>query len=237
MSRLEHLNRFYELMVKLEDRLGGTRRLGECHGRMGWPKRGVYFFFEPGEFRTEGKTLRVVRVGTHALKRGVKATLWKRLRQHRGTMRGEMPGGGNHRGSIFRLHVGSAILRRDGLEIEYPSWRERHKIEKKVRKQEYQIEKKVSQHIRSMPFLWLKVDDPPVPESKRGFLEMNAIGLLSNYDRLDTLEGIDPPSYSWLGFHCSSKKVRASGLWNSNHVDKDYEPNFLKILECNIKKM
>lgn len=121
MGRLEDVNRFYELMAELEDRLGGARRLGECRGGMGWPRRGVYFFFEPGELREDGKTPRVVRVGTHALKRGARSTLWGRLRQHRGTMRGKMPGGGHHRGSIFRLHVGSAILRREGLEKQYPT--------------------------------------------------------------------------------------------------------------------
>ena len=69
MERLEHLDRFYELLGELEERLGGIRRLGECHGRMGWPRRGVYFYFEPGEFREDGRTSRVVRMGTHALKR------------------------------------------------------------------------------------------------------------------------------------------------------------------------
>ena len=45
MGRLEYLNRFYELLGELEDRLGGRR------GGMGWPRRGVYFFFGPGERR------------------------------------------------------------------------------------------------------------------------------------------------------------------------------------------
>ena len=237
MERREHLNRFYELLSKLEDRLGGIRRLGGCHGRMGWPRRGVYFFFEPGEYREDGRTPRVVRVGTHALRKNSDTTLWKRLRQHRGTMRGEMPGGGNHRGSIFRLHVGSAILRRDGLDGEYQSWGEGQKADKKIRIREYPIEKKVSQHIRLMPFLWLKVDDPSGPNSIRGYIERNAIGLLSNYGSLGMQEAIDPPSPYWLGIHCRSERVCESGLWNSNYVDEGFEKNFLKELERKIMKM
>ena len=87
------LDRFYALLARLEQAIGGTRTLADCHGRMGWPTRGVYFFFEPGEQRRNGAP-RVTRVGTHALTATSKATLWGRLAQHRG--RGS--GGGDHRG-------------------------------------------------------------------------------------------------------------------------------------------
>ena len=62
---------------------GGPRRLADSHGSDGWPRHGVYFFYEPGETRADG-TDRVVRVGTHALTATSQATLWGRLRQHRG---------------------------------------------------------------------------------------------------------------------------------------------------------
>src|ERR1041384_3485601 len=85
---------------------------------MGWPHGGVYFFFDPAEPRTDsGAGPRIVRVGTHALTATSKATLWKRLAQHRGTAN---RGGGNHRGSIFRLLVGECLLRRDGPLV--PTW-------------------------------------------------------------------------------------------------------------------
>jgi len=122
MSRSGLVDRSYEILRDLEDRLGGCRRLSECDGKMDWPKRGVYFFFEIGEERTTGRGLRVVRVGTHALKRGSRPTLWDRLRAHRGTLKGRHAGGGNHRGSIFRLHVGTAILRKKELEKSYLTW-------------------------------------------------------------------------------------------------------------------
>ena len=108
-QRLSDVKRFYEFLGILEGTVGGRRCLAECDGRMDWPRRGVYFFFEPGEARsTPGIGPRVVRVGTHGLKAGSKSTVWGRLRQHRGTTAGAHAGGGNHRGSIFRLHMATA---------------------------------------------------------------------------------------------------------------------------------
>lgn len=102
-ARLRHIQRFYEILEALEASVGGKRTLETANGRMDWPKRGVYFFFEPGEERTtSGTGLRVVRVGTHALKAGSKSTLWGRLRTHRGRIGGSNPGGGNHRGGVRR---------------------------------------------------------------------------------------------------------------------------------------
>ncbi len=48
--------------------VGGARLRAKCTGRMDWPRRGVYFFIEPNQVRTDSGTgPRVVRVGTHAL--------------------------------------------------------------------------------------------------------------------------------------------------------------------------
>ena len=43
-NRLAHTVRLYALLDKLEARIGGGRVLAECHGRLNWPVRGVYFF-------------------------------------------------------------------------------------------------------------------------------------------------------------------------------------------------
>jgi hypothetical protein len=111
-NRLAQLRRFYGLLAQLETTIGGARRLGDTSGRTGWPQRSVYFFREPGESRTDSGTgPRIVRVGTHALKLGSATSLWNRLSQHRGRL---ASGGGNHRGSIFRLIVGAALIRRTG---------------------------------------------------------------------------------------------------------------------------
>ena len=75
----------------------------------------TYFFREAGENRSDtGEGLRVVRVGTHAPKAGGSTTLsadcprtgvsWAAV-------------GGNHRGSIFRLIVGTAIFIWLGLDF------------------------------------------------------------------------------------------------------------------------
>lgn len=118
--------RFYQALDQLADIVGGPRLLRECHGSDGWPQHGVYFFFEPGEARADGSG-RVVRVGTHALTATSQATLWGRLRQHRGHLTGRHAGGGNHRASVFRRHVGAALIIRDGLPAGLlDSWLDRH---------------------------------------------------------------------------------------------------------------
>ncbi|ELZ88110.1 hypothetical protein C452_15110 [Haloferax volcanii JCM 10717] len=85
------------------------------------------------------------------------------------------------------------------------------------------MERRVSEYLRDLPFLWLNVDDEPSAESQRAFIERNTIALLSNYHR----EAVDPRSGDWLGHHSRSKKIRKSGLWNVNHVDEDYDAEFL----------
>ena len=88
MSRLSDLVMFYEMLEALEQRCGGKRLLRDCGGRQNWPQRGVYFFFEKEEKRTQtGGGARVVRVGTHALKDGSRTALWNRLSQHKGVRR------------------------------------------------------------------------------------------------------------------------------------------------------
>ena len=103
---------------------------------------------------------------------------------------------------------------------------------------EYPIEQRVSHYIRSMPFLWLKVDDEPGKHSMRWYLERNSIALLSNYQKLETVRAIDPLSDNWLGFHCANLVVRKSGLWNVRHVDStSWDPEFLDKLESYINTM
>jgi len=220
--RIEDLKRFYAILDGLHDKANGARTLSECTGRMDWPCRGVYFFHENGECRSDsGSGLRVVRVGTHALTADSKSTLWKRLRQHRGSAR---TGGGNHRGSVFRLLVGTAMMDAGGIACS--TW-DGKSTSADIRQQEHSLEKQVSRGIGQMPFLFVAVTDRPGPESRRGYIERNAIALLSNYKK----SSLDAPSSDWLGCHCDREKVRESGLWNQRHVDEDYDPEFLDELE------
>ncbi len=234
MPRHADLSHFYDVLFTLESVVGGKRRLADCTGRMDWPRRGVYFFFEEGENRSDTVACpRIVRVGTHALKQDSQTTLWTRLSQHQGV---RSTGRGNHRGSIFRLLIGTAIMRRDKL-VEPQSWgigndpgaasRSLGLTRDHVVMSESALEAAVSDHIRRMPFLWLAIDDAAGPQSDRSAIERSAIALLSNYGK----PAIDSASTQWLGNHCDRQRVRQSGLWNNNHVDEEYDPRFLGLME------
>ena len=232
MSRRADLVRFYDLLDEIEAQLGGRRSLGGCTARLGWPIRGVYFFFEEGEMRSDSGTgPRIVRVGTHGLKIRSKETLWSRLRAHRGTT----AGGGDHRQSVFRKLVGEAIGSRLGRTPS--SWglgnspgaaaRSLGVSRAQVRQNEAALERETSTTIGSMSVLWVAVDDDPSPDSLRGRIERGAIALLSNAGR----PPFDVPSPGWLGRDSAKERVRESGLWNQDHVDRPYDPSFVASFE------
>ena len=222
-NRIDHLKRFYEILDYLKsDVVEGYRCLSKCNKDSGWPSHGVYFFMEVGEERKDsGKGLRVVRVGTHSVKQGgSQTTLWDRLKTHKGTE----AGGGNSGSSIFRRLVGSALTKKCDLS------------EEELESLEYRISCK----IRSMPFLWLKVNGGGKGPKDRKFIEKNSIALLSNYNRETKL---DVPSNDWLGRYCLDTKRRqnckviCSGLWNQQNVGNKYQPSFLDKLEEIVENM
>lgn len=221
-DRLTHLIEFYAILDALEKNIGGARTLADCTGRLTWPGRGVYFFREAGELRSDsGEGPRIVRVGTHALREGGSTRLWTRLSQHKGQAG---TGGGNHRGSIFRLIVGASLIAQ--IRHNHPTWGKGNTATREVKRGEQALEREVSTIIGTMPFLWLGIDDEPGPESLRGHIERNAIALLSNYRK----HLLDPASGAWLGQYCDRERVRSAGLWNSNHVEERYDPAFLGCL-------
>lgn len=220
-ERRKHIDHFYRLLAQVSDKIGGPIRLGEADGRMDWPQRGVYFFFEAGEVRENGSDLRVVRVGTHALRAGASSKLWGRLSQHRGTE----AGGGNRAQSIFRDVIGDSLEQKKRLENRGCMDRTfSHRADKG------DSEEHISSYIGQMPFVWIEVADEPGPDSLRGYIERNAIALLSNFGP----DPIDPASPHWLGHHSSRERIQASGLWNSNHVTEEYNPEFIEVLEQQI---
>lgn len=225
-DRQQHIEELYGLLDKLSQKLGGAKRLADCHGKMNLPARGVYFFFEQGEYRAIRQELRVVRVGTHAVSLGSKTTLWNRLYAHRGSK----AGGGNHRGSIFRLHVGKAMLNRDD-DGGFPHWGQKSSASKAIKQAEDTHERRVSEYIGNMRLLWLAVDDEPSKDSHRGVIERNAIALLAGENGQSP---IDAASSSWLGEYSDREKIRMSGLWNLDYIgssDKtiSYDPAFLGV--------
>lgn len=224
------LDLFYALLGELEERIGGRRRLGESHGGMEWPERGVYFFFEAGECRTHSPdTARVVRVGTHAMTTRSGMTLWKRLNQHRGTRN---PDGGNHRGSIFRFLVGQALMSQGSLSMSN-TWGRRAVAPRQVRLIERPIEQKVSDYLGAMTLVFLPVSDVLGPQWPWDVIERNSVALLSNFSNPTP----DQPSANWLGRHSNRDRVRHSGLWNNNYVDNAYDPGFLRLFEDLIEQI
>jgi len=220
--RVQDMDRFYSLVERIASTSGGIRNLGEIEGKV-IPPRGIYFFWQSGEQRmSKPFEARIVRIGTHAVSVGSKSTLWTRLRTHRG---GEN-GSGNHRGSIFRLHVGQALIHKHGWNDRYSNWGIGQSATPEIRSEEFDLELEVSRLISDMPALWLEVGDDASPDSDRAYLERNLIALLSG-----PTGPIDLPSTNWLGQWSNRDAVKGSGLWNVNHVDEDYDRDSLNILE------
>lgn len=226
-ERIRDLDFFYRLLADLAEAVDGPRLLGDAVGYQDWPKRGIYFFFEPEERRRHQRHQnRVVRVGTHAVSRESKSSLWGRLRTHRGTT----AGAGSHRSSVFRLHVGFALLNRlrsqngsfDGAPA---TWGQGQSADWNIRKKEEWLEREVSRFLGEMEVLWLAVDDPPGPRSDRAFFERNILGLLAG-----PVLPLDPPSAEWLGNFSEHPQIRRTGLWNVDYVSDSYDRRFLSIL-------
>ncbi|MCD6161470.1 MAG: hypothetical protein J7K40_03535 [candidate division Zixibacteria bacterium] len=241
---MDDLNLFYKYLEKIKKICSKKLRfenwsdikLANCDGRLPyWKKckRGIYFFFDENEKRFDSDNLRVVRVGTHAIKKSIgKSTLWGRLKQHKGN--NNM--GGNHRGSVFRKLVGETMIKRDGLD--YPTWGVGTSANAEIRFGERDIEEKDSRYIRNLPFLVLRVD-PESDNNKhisnngndRKYLENNIIVLLS--DRKNP----DKPSKNWLGRSSRRCQIRESGLWQINGIEGPYDVSFFKVFEHYINAM
>jgi hypothetical protein len=127
------------------------------------------------------------------------------------------------------------LLTRDGIKLETwgvgssppPSVRR----DETARAAEKALEKRVSEHIGGMPVLWVNVPGEAGRHSARAFIERNAIALLSNQ-----MAPIDKPGENWLGRFSPRGEIRASGLWNLNHVGEDYDASFLDLLEPYVKR-
>ena len=116
-KRREYIQKAYHLFARISE--GASLHPLKNVLESPIPKQGVYFFFDPSEHSTFTTALpRLVRIGTHGVSAGSTATLRTRLRTHFGTREGY----GNHRASVFRLHVGRAFIERDHLHDQFPHW-------------------------------------------------------------------------------------------------------------------
>ncbi len=209
--RIRDLRKLYALIEEARLR-GDTFRLGDLSQKK-LPLRGVYIFLDPSERNFIDDGPRIVRVGTHAVSSGSKSTLKARLRNHLGTLEGS----GSNRGSIFRLHVGRAMLVSDGQEHQLPSWGMGQDAPQHTRDTEQLHELRVSSYLKSLEVFVIPIDDPPSKDSMRAAVESQLIALCS-----ENLEPIDKPSLSWLGHSSPMESIVYSGLWNLRDVGRQY---------------
>lgn len=213
--------KFYNCIFRLAKNTGGIRIFNECNGKMYWPRRGVYFIVDFNEKSLISNGFpRIVRVGTHAVSIGSKSTLWNRLKTHKGT--GD--GGGNHRGSIFRLHVGNAIIKKEGIICD--TWGIGQNTTKDNREKEREMEQRVSAYIGQLGVIVLDVDDLPSAASARAFIEKNSISLLSSIN-----SSFNFATMNWLGNYSPRSEIVNSCLWNINYINSDYDAKFIKTFE------
>ena len=225
--RQNNINIFYNLLDEVIKKF--PKRTLNTISNSNLPEKGAYFFFEENEFRQDSSSQRVVRVGTHAAIANSKATLYERLKNHKGSS--DLTG--NHRGSVFRKLIGYSFLYKDGLN--FPHWGDKSKKnDKDIKLCEKPLEKKVSIYLHSLPFTVLEVPGPSSKNNDRAFIEENSIALLSNFERKE----IDRCSNDWLGKYSKDSKVIGSGLWNSRCVKRsNISEDYFKTFEKNLLKM
>ncbi len=78
--------------------------------------------------------------------------------------------------------------------------------------------------------LWLNVPDEAAADSDRGFLEQNAIALLSGAGRR-----ADPPGETWLGRHSFTGEISTSGLWNMDFIGHPFDDRFLDVFSAYVE--
>jgi len=192
------------------------------------PTQGVYFFFDPTEpSRFATRLPRLVRVGTHGVSRGSKATLRDRLRAHLGTS----DGFGNHRSSVFRLHVGEALIRKDALRDQFPNWGKGQSVERSVGELERDLERKVSDYISKLQIGYVDVPDRAAKNSARSKIERLVIALFT-----ERLVPLDPPSQNWLGLYSAYDEITRTGLWNVRDVGTRTDFEIVDLISARLER-
>lgn len=167
--------------------------------RKGRPKdivrNGIYFWYEEDEVR-RGEGQRVTRVGINTKQN---RPLLKRVKGHFDRDR---------KYSIFRRHLGGALMNRNGeSESEIKEWYK--KKGPRFNDQKFrEYEKAVTKEVENGYYRILKVDDKDL----RKKLEEKLIALFANCNHYQ-------PSNEWLGNHASKPEIRKSGLWNVQHTN------------------
>ena len=150
------------------------------------PRNGIYLLYE----QSEGS--RIVRVGTHKAEAG----LYTRLRKHFGTRNSSRAW---RRTSVFRLHVGGALLNRD---------------------QDPRIQEWADRQGERMPDVEALVTDQLLTTFTLRALQVDSLEerLSLECALIATLSATPDMTPEWLGQYAVSSRIRESGLWNSDHV-------------------
>ena len=165
------------------------------------PLDGIYFLFEKGEtIRLRGLVSdRIVRVGINRSN----GRFPSRIRGHYGRV-GRL--GGNKNGSVFRKHLGGALLRRaDPNDQRLRGWLQQDGPTYP------DVEREVSLLLRhNFTFVCVRVDDA----DERQSLESALIALLAQ-------NPLGRPSSGWLGVYAASEGIHNAGLWNTQHIHSE----------------
>lgn len=167
------------------------------------PKNGIYIFFEKGE--KVGDLDRVVRVGTHTSKDGLK----KRLVQHYR---------GKRTSSVFRKEVGKALICKESKGEELlEKWKGKANNEAEIQN----LEAEVSKYFEDFfSFTVIPIADENITsedaKEKRLLLEEEIIALMSYANIVTNKSGEWKPSEKWLGNFSPEEKIKTSGMWLKN---------------------
>ena len=211
--RYQAMRKLYEIISKARNE--GNSFLLRDLGRSKIPERGVYIFLDNNEKNILGESGRIVRIGTHAVSSKSKSTLKDRLRNHLGNGDGY----GNHRGSIFRLHVGQAIIEKEKIANKLPDWGVGQQASQETIESEKGHESRVSSYLKELEVVVLSINDEASKYSLRASVERQLIALCT-----EDFKPIDSASESWLGKNSPVESIVRSGLWNIRDVGKMYDP-------------
>jgi len=183
------------------------------------PMNGIYFFYEEGELCDHtGLKPRIVRVGTHR-----DGNFRTRISEHflpdERKMKFTADQPAPHDRSIFRKHVGRALLNKAGdpylsvWELEFTTRKARDAARhlRNVQK-EVEIEREVTQILRqTFCFRFIEI---PEQANRMGAQGLES-AIIATVARCQVCAG----SPKWLGIYAPNSKIRESGLWNIQHLN------------------
>jgi len=186
------------------------------------PENGIYFFYEQGEIWGHGGNKpRIVRIGTHK-----DGNFRNRIKEHylldESKMNFDSGKPALHERSIFRKHIGSALLNQhndDYLQIwekiDFTPKKNREKFGhlRNIRK-EKEIESEITRILReNFSFRFILLSSQRERMGSKG-LESSLIGTIAHCQ-------LCKPSNNWLGNYSPKARIRGSGLWQVQHLNAD----------------